>query len=113
MHKEGIHVLPLKGLNWGLGPPYLQGESWAEVRGGQATPPLLTLPSWVSRMESLLMSRWMTPWAWSTDRACSTARHTAAICSSFILVGQAGGEQGVRGADRALPWGLMGTAGWF
>lgn len=39
------------------------------------------------------MSRWMTPWAWSTDRACSTARHTAAICSSFILRGGVGGEQ--------------------
>lgn len=94
MHQEGIHVLLLKGLNWGLGPPHPQGESWAEARGGQATPPLLTLPSWVSRMESLLMSRWMTPWAWSTDRACSTARHTAAICSSFILGGQ--GRWGAR-----------------
>lgn len=49
---------------------------------------ILTLPSWVSRMESLLMSRWMTPWAWSTDKACSTARHTEAICSSFILCGE-------------------------
>lgn len=59
-----------------------------------------TLPSRVSRMESLLMSRWMTPWAWSTDKACSTARHTAAIDLACrlpqvgILVGQelAGGE---------------------
>lgn len=55
------------------------------------------------------MSRWMTPWAWSTDKACSTARHTAAICSSFILWGGVGvssqvdSTPGAEG-DAALPW---------
>lgn len=51
------------------------------------------------------MSRWMTPWAWSTDKACSTARHTEAICSSFILRG----EQATV-ANRAMSRGLRGPS---
>lgn len=45
----------------------------------------LTLPSWVRRIESLLMSLWMTPWEWRTESAFRTDKHTVAICSSFIL----------------------------
>lgn len=44
-----------------------------------------TRPSWVRRMESLLMSLWITPCLWRTDKAFRTDRHTVAICSSFIL----------------------------
>ena len=44
-----------------------------------------TRPSWVRRMESLLMSLWITPCVWRTDSAFRTDRHTVAICSSFIL----------------------------
>lgn len=36
-------------------------------------------------MESLLMSLWITPCLWRTDKAFRTDRHTVAICSSFIL----------------------------
>lgn len=45
----------------------------------------LTRPSSESRMESLLMSLWMTPCEWRYASACSTASHTVAICSSLSL----------------------------
>lgn len=79
------------------------------MQWGHTVAVTLTLPSCVSRMESLLMSRWMTPCACSTDSAFSTARQTAAICSSFILgegEGQrlaAGGPGGAGGGPRHVP----------
>lgn len=44
-----------------------------------------TRPSWVRRIESLLISLWITPCVWRTDSAFRTDRQTVAICSSFIL----------------------------
>lgn len=96
----------------GLSTSLCRGRQWGEAGRPECPPALcfLTLPSCVSRIESLLMSRWMTPWAWSTDKACSTARHTAAICSSFILHG---GDRGSSWAERprASPGRLSPTPG--
>lgn len=52
-----------------------------------------TLPSMVRSMESLLMSRWMTPCEWRYARACRTASHTVAICSSLSLEGEHAASQ--------------------
>lgn len=46
---------------------------------------VLTLPSWASRMESDLMSRWITPLEWRNARALRQALHTVAIWVSSIL----------------------------
>ena len=54
----------------------------------------LTLPSLVSRMLSLLMSRWMTPLEWRYSSALRQLFTTAAICSSRRLGGRGEGRGG-------------------
>lgn len=63
----------------------LRCSSMIEWKRGSVKSVVHTRPSWVRRIESLLISLWITPCVWRTDSAFRTDRQTVAICSSFIL----------------------------